>query len=154
MNFKLFLENSELYDSDIKKTLNKLPKKHRILIKDYKIKFEPKNTLKNDSNHIGFINEKNKIIRIAAPWNYGRGFTLLHEVAHAVWKYIVTDEQKKEWNKIYKQEKKKIKHESINQSAEEIFAMVYANFYSKHKLMTYKNKIWNSFIEKLDNGEK
>lgn len=150
MNFKLFLENSEHYDSDIKKTLNKLPKKHCDLIKDYKIKFEHKNTLKNDLNHIGFIDEKNKIIKIAAPWNYGRSFTLLHEIAHAVWKYIVTTKQKKEWSEIFEKQKKNMKkHESLDQSAEEIFAMAYANFYSKHKLLTYENKAWNSFISKL-----
>lgn len=149
MNFKLFLENSEHYNSDIKKTLNKLPKKHRDLIKNYQIKFEPKNTLKNDSNHIGLIDEKNKIIKIAAPWNYSRSFTLLHEIAHAVWKYVVKEDQKKQWNKIFKEQKKNMKHDSINQSAEEIFAMAYANFYSKHKLLTYDNKAWNFFISKL-----
>lgn len=150
MNFKLFLESKE-YSKDIKNTLAKLPKDHSALIKGYKIEFQPNNTLKGDSEHIGFIDEENKKIRIAAPWNYGRCFTFLHEIAHAVWKYKVSTEKKKEWKELFASEKNKIKtnKDSLNQNAEEIFAMCYANFYAKHKISTYENKKWNEFIKNL-----
>lgn len=149
MNFKIFLENLENYSADVKQSIKGLPKNHAALIKGYKIKFEPNNTLKNDSGHIGFIDEEKKTIVIAAPWNYGRNFTLLHEIAHAVWKYKVNEEKKKEWKKLFLKEKKKMKHKSLNQNAEEIFAMAYANFYSKHKLLTYNNEKWNDFIKSI-----
>lgn len=151
MNFKLFLESEEQkeYSKDLKQTMKKLPKDHCVLIKGYKIKFEPTNTLKNDSEHIGFIDEEKKIIRIAAPWNYGRNFTLLHEIGHAVWNKKLDEKKKKEWNVLFKKEKNKIKHKSLNQNAEEIFAMCYANFYSKHKILTYNNSKWMKFIDSL-----
>ena len=156
MNFKLFLENSEEYLSDIKKTLGKIPKEHANLIKKYKIKFEPENTLKNDSGHVGFIDEENKIIRVAAPWNYSRGFTFLHEVAHAVWKYKMSSEQKKEWSELLKitkeSQKKNVSSKSknsLNQNSEEIFCMAYASKYSKHPVVTYNNKKWIGFIDKI-----
>lgn len=150
MNFKLFLESQE-YKDDINKTLGKLPKDHSLLIKKYKIEFQPNNTLRGDSKHIGFIDEENKKIKIAAPWNYCREFTFLHEIAHAVWKYKVPKDKKKEWNELFKSEKHKMRDnkESINQNAEEIFAMCYANFYTKHKISTYKNEKWNKFIKNL-----
>jgi hypothetical protein len=149
MNFKIFLENLENYSADVKQSIKKLPKDHAALIKGYKIKFEPNNTLKNDAGHIGFIDEEKKTITVAAPWNYGRNFTFLHEIAHAVWKYKVSQEKKKEWTELFLKEKKKMKHESLNQNAEEIFAMAYANFYSKHKLLTYNNEKWNNFVKNI-----
>jgi len=156
MNFKLFLENSEEYSSDIKKTLGKIPKDHANLIKGYKVKFEPENTLKNDSGHVGFIDEEKKIIRIAAPWNYSRSFTFLHEVAHAVWKYKMSSAQKKEWSDLLKSTKENQKKNissksknSLNQNSEEVFCMAYASKYSKHPVVTYDNKKWISFIGKI-----
>lgn len=148
MNFKIFLENLEAYSKDVRQSIKKLPKKHADLIKGYKIKFEPNNTLKKDKKHVGFIDEEKKTITIAAPWNYGRNFTLLHEIAHAVWKYL-GEEKKKEWKELFLREKKKMKNKSLNQNYEEIFAMAYANFYSKHKLLTYENKSWNKFIKSI-----
>jgi hypothetical protein len=148
MNFKIFLENLETNSKDIRQCIKKLPKKHADLIKDYKIKFEPNNTLKKSNKHVGFIDEEKKTISVAAPWNYSRSFTLLHEIAHAVWKNLA-DEQKEEWKKIFLKEKNKMKNKSLNQNYEEIFAMAYANFYSKHKLLTYENKSWNKFIRKI-----
>lgn len=156
MNFKLFLEKTEFYTQDVKKTLGKIPKDHANLIKNYKIKFEPENTLKNDSNHIGFIDEKNKKIRVAAPWNYSRSFTFLHEIGHAVWKYKLDEKQKKEWAKILKSTKEKQKknlpkesRDALNQDVEEIFCMAYASKYSKHPIITYTNKDWDSFIARI-----
>ena len=158
MNFKLFLENTEEYQKDLKNILKNIPKGHAALIKGYKIKFEPTNTLKNDSNHIGFIDEENKKIRIAAPWNYSRCFTVLHEIAHAVYKYKLDKKLKKEWKDIIKSTKEKQKentpekcHSALNQNAEELFCMAYASFYSKHSVNTYDNVNWKKFIEKIPN---
>lgn len=157
MDFKLFLENMEEYQKDIKNILKNIPKNHANLIKNYKINFEPTNTLKNDSDHIGFIDEENKIIKIAAPWNYSRCFTVLHEVAHAVYKYKLDKKLKKEWNEIVKNTKQKQKQSlpkkcqsAISQNSEELFCMAYASFYSKHSVNTYENKIWRNFIEKIN----
>jgi hypothetical protein len=158
MNFKLFLENTEEYQKDLKNVLKNIPKSHAALIKGYEIKFEPTNTLKNDSNHIGFIDEENKKIRIAAPWNYSRCFTFLHEIAHAVYKYKLNKNLRKEWADIIKSTKKDQKkslskkcHSSLNQNSEELFCMAYASFYSRHVVSTYDNKSWKKFIEKIPN---
>lgn len=142
MNFKKWLitENK----NDIKKTLGKIPRKHYSLIKKYKIKLEPDNTLKNDKDHIGFIDEKNKKIKVAAPWHYGREFTLLHEIAHSVWKYLVSSKNKKKWKKIVKNTKNKQK-----QNDEELFCMAYANYYAKNKIEIHNHEKWNEFIKLL-----
>lgn len=132
-------------NTDVKKTLKKIPKKHFELIKKYKIHFEPNNTLKGDAKHIGFIDEKNKKIKIAAPWNYSREFTLLHEVAHAVWKYMLDRNDKKEWKKIVKNTKNK-----QNQNDEELFCMAYANYYAKHKVEIHNHETWNEFIKNIN----
>jgi hypothetical protein len=131
-------------NKDVNKTLRKLPKDHFDLIKKYKIQFEPNNTLKGDSDHIGFIDEEKKKIKVAAPWRYGREFTLLHEIAHAVWKYKVSEEKKKEWSKIIKNTKNKQK-----QNNEELFCMAYANYYSRHKVEIHNHEKWNNFIKSL-----
>jgi len=134
----------ENHNNDIEKTLNKLPKKHLKLIKKYKFEFQPNNTLKGDSDHIGFIDEEKGKIKIAAPWNYGREFTLLHEIGHAIWKYLVSKQKRKEWSKIIKKTKNKQK-----QNDEELFCMAYANYYSKHKIEIHNHDSWNNFIEKV-----
>lgn len=141
MEFRLFIEQSESYMTDVRKTLRKLPKKHRALIRGYKFKFEPDNTLKNDSEHIGFIDEEKKVIRIASPWNYGREYTLLHEIGHAVWKYVMNEKLKKKWGKIVKTTKDK-----QNQGIEELFSMAYANCYAKNKIEIHSHKKWEKFI--------
>lgn len=154
MNFKLFLENTENYSKDVKITLKRIPKKHYDLIKKYTIEFEPNNTLKGDSDHIGLIDEKNKKIKIAAPWNFSREFTILHEIAHAVYREL-DKLKKKKWKDIVKKNtNKQIKENpqaknSLKQNAEEIFCHCYANFYAKHKNSTYNNKQWMNFIKSI-----
>lgn len=154
MKFQEFINKSDEFD--IKKVLKNIPKKHYNLIKDYKISFEGGSTLKKDSGHIGFIDEEKKLIKIAAPWYYAREFTLLHEIAHSVWKHVVSDEQKKQWEKAVKSNKKDQKEnlskeasKSLDQNDEEIFCMTYANYYSKHKILTYNTEDYYKFIENL-----
>lgn len=154
MKFKEFISKSDRHD--VNNVLQKLPKKHYNLIKDYKISFESGSTLKKDKKHIGFIDEEKKLIKIAAPWYYSREFTLLHEVAHSVWKYELSNKNKKEWKEIVKLSKDKQKSnitkeasKSLDQQEEEIFCMAYANYYSKHKILTYDNENYYKFIKNL-----
>jgi hypothetical protein len=142
MNFKSFLIES--YMSDVRKTLGKLPKKHSALLKGYKFKFEDGNELKGDGEHIGFIDEDKKLVTIASPWNYGREFTLLHEIGHAVWKYFVNDKLRKKWTSIVE----KTKHKQ-SQGAEELFSMAYASAYVKNKIEIHCHPEWESFIKNL-----
>lgn len=144
LEFKTFLEGEE--EENVNKMIAKLPKKHQKLLDGYKFSYQKGNTLKGDDGHIGVI-FKDKIT-VAAPWNYGREFTTLHEIAHLVWEYLITKEEKKTWEKLFKAEKKNMpKHDALDQNAEEIFCMCYACFYSKHKLMTYHNEKWMAFIK-------
>jgi len=143
MKFKKFLENKE----DIEETLNLIPKKHLKFLDSFTLNYTCDNTLKGDSKSVGML--KNNKITISAPWYYSRQFTTLHEIAHVVWCKVLSKDQKKYWKKIFTEEKNKLNHPSIKQSYEEIFCMCYANFYSKHKLLTYDNDKWNKFIESI-----
>jgi len=141
-SFYLLLEKIQSEEEkNVKATLKKIPKEHAALIKGFNLKFTPNNTLKNDKKHIGFIHKKN--IVVAAPYNYGREFTLLHEIAHMVWEKLVSKELKEKWNNLYKKYKKK-----LGQNSEEIFCMIYSNIYVRHKLETYDNKELEDFIKK------
>ncbi len=143
MKFKEFLMESENQQGDVRETLAKIPEKHRKLLHGYKFKFQGSNNLKNDSDHVGYIDEEKKVIMIAAPWRYPREFTLLHEVGHLIWKYFVTPQMKKEWSKIYKNTKDK-----QHQGEQEIFCMAYANSYSKNKIKIHDHPEWEKFIKR------
>lgn len=144
MEFRLFLEQHETYMKDVRKTLAKLPKAHRKLVQGYSYDFQGTNTLKGDCDHIGYVDEEKKKIVVASPWNYGREYTLLHEIAHTVWKYLVDESRRKKWMKIVE----KTKHKQ-NQGAEELFCMAYANFYAKNKIEIHTHKTWETFIKNL-----
>lgn len=145
-HFKKYLESEE--KKDIKRTLEKIPDRHALLVKDYEIVFQPNNTLKGSKGHIGLIDEKKKRITIASPWNYPREYTLLHEIGHAVWKFLVSDEQKGEWKKFLKSERAKSK-KNLGQEDEEIFCMIYAQIYAKNKMEKFKNKNLERFVRKI-----
>ena len=141
MNFKEFLIESEM--TDVRKTLGKIPKVHKALLHGYKYKFEKGNTL--DGDHVGEIDEKNKTVSLAAPWNYGREFTFLHELAHAVWKNYCSAQLRKEWSKIVKDTKAPHQH----QGDEELFCMAYATTYAKNKIVIHSHPEWEKFIKRL-----
>jgi hypothetical protein len=143
MEFKIFLLESE--DKDVKETLQKIPKKHAELIKNYKINFENGNTLKKSNQHVGEIDEKNKKITVVGGWNYSKEVVYLHELAHSVWKYIMTQDDKKQWSNLIK--KNKIKNPQDNE--EELFCMTYAAAYAKHPPKTYCNDILIKFIKNI-----
>lgn len=146
MRFKQYLSGEE--KKDVQKTLEKIPKHHADLVKDYKITLQPNNSLRGDDGHIGYIDEKNKKIVVSAPWNYGREYTLLHEVGHAVWKYILDDGKKEEWKKIVSKVRSKNKKD-LNQNDEEIFCMSYAQHYAKNKLCKYDHEELDKFISSI-----
>lgn len=138
--FKLFVEAQTEEEKNVQALIKKLPKGHQKLLKGYKFKYQGGNTLKGDDGHIGVI-FKDKIT-VAAPWNYGREFTTLHEIAHLVWEYKMTPELKKEWNTISKKNPKQNQDNS-----EENFAMAYACHYAKHKVKVHDHPEWHNFIK-------
>jgi len=151
LDFKSFLaESHKKFLSDIQKTIIKIPARHRALIKDYTFEKQDGNTLKGDNGHVGIIDEKKKKITVAAPWNYGREFTILHEFAHAVWKYLVGRKLRQEWSiEIKKAKKNKDAKKDLDQNDEEIFCMIYAQFYSNNKMVKFDHPELLKFIEKL-----
>ncbi|NBT57168.1 hypothetical protein EBT16_00130 [bacterium] len=146
MEFKKYLESEQ--KKDVKSTLEKIPKSHADLVRDYEIVFQPSNTLEGDDRHIGLIDEKNKRITIASPWNYGREYTLLHEIGHAVWKFILNSKKKSEWKDLLKKERKKNK-KNLTQDDEEIFCMTYAQIHAKNKIEKYNNKTLMDFVSNI-----
>ena len=146
MRFKQYLSDEE--KKDVRKTLEKIPKSHSDLVKDYEISFQSKNSLRGDDKHIGFIDEKNRKIVVSAPWNYGREYTLLHEIGHAVWKYLVGEDKKREWKKTVAKVRAKNKKE-LDQNDEEIFCMYYAQHYAKNKLCKYDHAELDEFISSI-----
>jgi hypothetical protein len=97
----------------------------------------------NDNNHIGNINKYD--IVVAAPWNYGREFTTLHEIAHLVFEKLVTEKQKQEWDKLCK----KFYNKKPKMNCEEVFCMVYACNYSTHKVETYNVPKLINFVKRV-----
>lgn len=147
---KFLLENEE--KENVQKMIRQLPKGHQRLLRGWKFKYQPGNTLDGDDDHIGLIH--NDKITVAAPWNYGRCFTTLHEIAHLVWEHKMTPDLKKKWEALVSETKAKHKsqlpkdcHAALDQNAEEIFCMAYATAYSKHPVITYNNKAWIAFIK-------
>lgn len=142
--FRLFCEQSEEQEQNLKATLKKLPPSHQKLISSYKIKWHGDNTLQGDDGHIGIVNPNNKTITIAAPWNYGREYTFLHEIAHKVFEQFMTKELFAEWKRILAGTKNKMK-----QNAEELFCMAYANYFAKNKIVIHTHPEWESFIKRF-----
>jgi len=143
IGFIKFLESKSEERKNLDKTLAKLPKNHQELLASFDITFTCKNTLDNDRDHIGSIFKYD--IKISAPWNYGREFTTLHEVAHLVYEKLVTKDDKKVWKKLCK----KYYKSKPKMNCEELFCMVYANVYSKHKVETYNIEKLMNFIKNL-----
>jgi hypothetical protein len=142
VKFKEFINES--VRKDLEDVLRPVPKTHKALLAGFKISFDSNHTLDNDNKHVGEIDEIKKTIRIAAPMNYGRAHTILHELAHLVWERFVDNDLRKEWAQILKNTKNKQKQE-----AEELFAMAYATHYAKNKISIHDHPAWHKFIEKV-----
>jgi len=132
---------------DVRKTIKKLPKSHQKLVKSYKFKFQKNNTLNGDHDHIGENDEDKKIITVCAPWNYGREFTLLHEIGHLVWTHFMTDALKDQWKKAY-EEAEMLKKD--RQNPEEIFCHAYAATFSQRPPMAYYKPKWVKLIKTIN----
>lgn len=148
LTFKIFLENEE--DQNIKDTLRKLPQKHSDLVHGFTFTLKSGNTLPGDDEHIGYMDRKPKEICVAAPWNYPREFTLLHEIAHLVWDKM-PQQLKKKWFSLVDSVKSKEKdnREGFKQTDDELFCMTYAQFYSNNKMVKYDHKELLNFIKSL-----
>jgi hypothetical protein len=141
LTFRTFFENEET--KNLQHMLGKLPASHRALVKGYNFKLHGGNTLDGDDEHVGYMDDHGKEIAVAAPWNYGREFTILHEIAHRVWEHL-PDHIKKAWHKVVTANPKRQK-----QSPEELFCMAYANYYVKNKVVVHDHPLWHKFIENL-----
>lgn len=149
LDFKTFSENKSFL-RDVQTTLKKIPASHSKLVKDYSFECEKDNTLKGDGGHVGVIDEKKKKITVAAPWVHSREFTVLHEIAHAVYKYIMTPKLIKEWANLYKKVKDKSEDKKgLEDTTEETFCMIYAQYYTKNKMMKFDHPELEEFIKKL-----
>lgn len=132
-SFKVFLKNDE--DNRLKDLLKKIPSGHRDLLKKVSIEFQNGHTLKGSKKFVGSAEDGK--FKIASPWFYSREFVVLHEIGHLVWENILSNEEKKAWNKICKKQ------------SEECFCHAYANFYSKHKIDSLQKPLQTNFISKL-----
>jgi hypothetical protein len=132
-------------ESDVKKTLEKIPAAHRKLAQEFKLDFESSNTLKGDGDHVGVIQTHPKPqIRVASPWHYGREFVLLHEIAHIVYeKYVRGTEFEKKWIAICKATPNKKKDEP----AEENWCHGYSNYFCKHKVVIHTHPEWERYFK-------
>jgi len=143
MEFKTFIENEE--KKNINATLAVIPKSHMKLVKGFSYKFQPHNTLNNDGENVGELDPQKKKITVAAPWHYGREFTVLHEIGHSVYETL-SKSQIAQWDKLAQKLKKDPKRETQDQCAEELFCMAYANTYAKHKDKIHDHPEWEKFI--------
>jgi hypothetical protein len=143
MNFRMFIESESEEKENVNQLISNIPKRHQEILNKFKFLYTPKNTLKGDKGHIGYVYKK-KIV-VAAPWNYSRKFTTLHEIAHMVWEHLVDKKLKTAWSRLVKQTKNKQK-----QNDEELFCMAYACFYSgDHCPRIHDHEEWNKFISSL-----
>lgn len=143
LTFRAFVENEE--KKNLAHMLEKLPPSHRSLVQGYRFKFQPGNTLDGDDQHVGYMDDESKEIAVAAPWNYGREFTILHEIGHRVWEKL-PEQIHKAWAHVVAHTDKKQK-----QSPEELFCMAYANYYAKNKVVIHDHPAWKKFIANLPN---
>jgi hypothetical protein len=146
MSFKEFFESQTSEEErNIKETLRRIPAAHRRLIASYRYELETGNTLDHDNQHVGQIDDKKKIITLAAPWLHSRELTFLHEVAHKVWTAILTEEQKKSWRELLK----KHPYPDRKESTEEAWCMAYASTYAKHPPAIYLCDDWQRFVKRV-----
>ena len=134
-------------NADIEDSLAKLPKGHRKLVHGFHIKLEPGNTLHGDDGHVGVVmTSPKKQIKVAAPFNYGREFTLLHEAAHIIWQvYVKGTKWEKEWSQVCKLNKNRKKDEPD----EENWCHAYSNHFVKHKIVTHTCPEWDDYMERF-----
>lgn len=135
-------------DEAVEKTLAKLPAAHQKLAADYKFQFEGGNTLDGHEKHVGMVTTGKKVIRVAAPWNYGREFTVLHEIAHLVYdKFVRGTDLEKKWKAVADS----VKANKKGEPPEELFCHAYASAYCKNPVVQWHHPKWVEFIKDLLN---
>lgn len=144
--FRLFVEGSDASRADLRRTLAKLPAAHRRLVSGYAWKFEGGNTLAGDRDHVGLLDASKKTITVAAPWNYGREYSILHEIAHLVWVRLLDAGQRGRWRELARSTPMR---PADRQGAEELFCMAYAATFTKHPPTTYHHGAWETFVRSL-----
>lgn len=148
MTFKEFLQDDEASEEqeDIAKLLAKIPPKHAALVRNFHWRFTAGNTIDNDQQHVGYMDDNDKEIAIAAPWNYGREFTVLHEIGHKVWENFVQPYPQliRLWTQIVGKTKNR-----QDQPPEELFSMAYANHFVKNKIVIHTHPEWEAFVSKV-----
>lgn len=153
MRFRKFMEDDMSGEKlDIQTTLSQLPPGHAALVQGFKWRFHAGNTLNGDEEHVGYVDDASKEIAVAAPWNYGREFTILHEVAHKVWEKFVAPNPRlvQQWYAIVqKMTPEQQNDDSLRQEPEELFCMAYAQRYTKNKIEKFKNHLWERFIDQI-----
>ena len=141
--FRIYLEGRE-EDVNLQDTLRRLPAAHRAMALRYRYRLQPGNTLRGDDDNVGELDPRNKVVTVAGPWRYGREFTVLHEIGHLVWERL-RPEQKKHWQALAAPHLKKLGQNS----AEEAFAMLYAQAYAANKLVRYDVRDLVAFVKRL-----
>lgn len=152
MRFKEFIQSGNMGEEkkDISHMLTKLPPAHRDLVKGWQWKFHAGNTLNGDDEHVGYMDDAGKEIAVAAPWNYGREFTILHEIGHKVWENLVSPQLKQEWLQVVQHKTPKQMHDkTLMQEPEELFCMSYAQHFASNKIEKFDNPLWQRFIKKV-----
>lgn len=141
---EFFQDNADEEKRDVAKLLAKIPKHHAALVNGFHWKFQAGNTLHGDDQHVGYMDPEDKTICVAAPWNYARDFTVLHEIAHRVWeKYMAPyPERIQKWQHIVDNTKNR-----QQQSAEELFSMGYAATYATHPPIIHYHSEWVEFMK-------
>ena len=149
MSFKKFFQNeADEEKRDIANLLAKLPPQHAALVQGYRWRFQGGNTLSGDDQHVGYMDSKDKEICVAAPWNYARDFTVLHEIAHRIWETFVQPNPQlvQQWKQIVANTKKR-----QDQPPEELFSHAYAATYCKNPPAIHYHKEWVEFVKNLSN---
>lgn len=154
LSFREFVNQTETDEEerDIQKTLSKLPHQQAALVNGFKWKFHAGNTLDGDDQHVGYMDDGEKEIAVAAPWRYSREFTTLHEVGHKVWERL-PENLRQHWAQLAEKVKRQpgfsFGKEAMNQQPEELFCMAYAAAYSEHPPVTFYHPEWVKFIKNL-----
>ncbi len=144
-DFKTFLETTA--HQETRKSLARLPAKHRALTRGFAFKFHTGDTLDGDDANIGRVDvtRQKKEITVASPWHYPREFALLHEVGHLVWaKFVKGTPLEKKWMAVYRASKGRVRD-----NAEECFCHAYSQTYGVNKMKKFAIPSWERFIRAL-----
>ena len=142
-SFKQYMRDN----TDVEKSLAKLPKAFRKLVDGFHIKLVDGHTLPGDKDHVGVITtEPKRQIKIACPWNYPREFALFHEVGHLAFeKYVRGTKWEEEW----KLTCKKNLHRKKQEPDEENWCHAFSNHFVKNKVVLHTHPEWEKYFKRF-----